>query len=565
LIAAAFLGTSRSACAVSYPDGDVAGNKIVLLDNGAWSWFQDERAVVDTAAGKLLVSAVPHMAGGGPAGRHGDVEVASLDLASGVVSAPFTLSTLSNTGTADDHNSAALMVLPDGRYLAAYAGHNADSLTRYRRSTSAGSIASWTAEETVNNGSGVTYNNLHRMSAESGRIYNFVRAAGLDPYVLTSTDDGDTFVQSGKLLTWPVPSGDPKFTGTDGGRPYLKYASNGVDEIHFITSDDHPRAYDNSIYHGVIRGGKVYDSFGNEVDGNIFDTTAMAPNAYTAVFDTDTSPLGFAWTTDLALDAEGRPYAAFTARANNNNTADHRFLYGRFDGAQWNVHEVAKAGGFLYASEADYTGLVALDPSDPNRLFISTKIDPRTNVTMARYEIFEGRTTNGGANWTWQPITFNSTVDNLRPIVPKWDAEHTALLWMRGTYTTFTNYNLEIVGLTAFEPITGTAGDLDRDGDLDLDDFADYLSGLHADLSGLTAEQARAMGDLTGDFKNNFDDFVLFRTFYDQVHGAGALALAVGVPEPSGWVMFAISGMGGFAIRGAGGGARFAAIVGGSD
>jgi hypothetical protein len=29
--------------------------------------------------------------------------------------------------------------------------------------------------------------------------------------------------------------------------------------------------------------------------------------------------------------------------------------------------------------------------------------------------------------------------------------------------------------------------------------------------------------------------------------------------------MFAISGMGGFAIRGAGGGARFAAIVGGSD
>jgi hypothetical protein len=70
------------------------------------------------------------------------------------------------------------------------------------------------------------------------------------------------------------------------------------------------------------------------------------------------------------------------------------------------------------------------------------------------------------------------------------------------------------------------------------------------------------MGDLTGDFKNNFDDFVLFRTFYDQVHGAGALALAVGVPEPSGWVMFAISGVGGFALRGAGAGARNAAILG---
>jgi len=409
----------------------------------------------------------------------------------------------------------------------------------------------------LNNGGGVTYNNLHRMSAEGGRIYNFVRATGLDPFLQTSTDSGNTFVQSGKLLSWPQPTpSDPKFVvgSSDGSRPYLKYTSNDVDEIHFIASDDHPRAYDNSIYHGVIRGGKVYDSFGNEVDGNIFDNSAMEPRDYTTVFDTDASPLGFAWTTDLALDAQDRPYAAFTARQ-NNSTADHRFMYARFDGAKWNVHEIAKAGGFLYASEGDYTGLVALDPSDPNRLFISTKIDPRTDVAMLRYEIFEGRTTNGGANWTWQPITFNSTVDNLRPIVPKWDATHTALLWMRGSYSSFTNYNLEIVGLTAFSPISGVAGDLDGDGDLDLDDFGSYLSGLHADLSGLTAEQARAKGDLTGDLKNDFEDFVLFRKAYDMAHGAGAfVALSSDVPEPGGWMMIPIGGMGSFVFRHALGG-----------
>ena len=74
---------------------------------------------------------------------------------------------------------------------------------------------------------------------------------------------------------------------------------------------------------------------------------------------------------------------------------------------------------------------------------------------MPRYEIFEGHTTNGGTTWAWDPITYNSTMDNIRPIVPKWDNQHTALLWMRGTYTTYTNYNMAIVGLTQITPLTG--------------------------------------------------------------------------------------------------------------
>ncbi|HEX2477598.1 MAG TPA: hypothetical protein VHK01_22770, partial [Lacipirellulaceae bacterium] len=272
---------------------------------------------------------------------------------------------------------------------------------------------------------------------------------------------------------------------------------------------------------------------------NLLDASGVAPALLTRVFATGT-PFGSttmrrAWTIDVDIDDAGQPYAVFQARANDNNT-DHRYFYARFNGASWAVHELAKAGGFLYAAEDDYTGLAALVPGDPNRLFISTKIDPRTNISMPRYEIFEGTTTTGGASWTWAPITFNSTVDNLRPIVPEWDDEHTALLWMRGTYTTYTNYNLDIVGLTEFEPLSGVLGDLDGDDDLDLDDFALYLSGLHADLSGLTAEQARMRGDLNGDFRNDFNDFVLFRGFYDAVHGAGSFAaIAANVPEPSGW------------------------------
>jgi hypothetical protein len=185
------------------------------------------------------------------------------------------------------------------------------------------------------------------------------------------------------------------------------------------------------------------------------------------------------------------------------------------------VHELAKAGGYLYAAEGDYTGLVALDPHDPNRLFISTKIDPRNDLPTAHYEIYEGKTTSGGASWTWSPITVNSTVDNLRPIVPAWTDEHTALLWMRGTYTRFTNYDLDVVGLTSFAPLNAVLGGLDGDADLDLDDFALCLSGLHANLTGLTADEARMRGDLTGDFKNDFSDSALFRAYFDVANGEG--------------------------------------------
>jgi hypothetical protein len=507
----------------------------LLNDNGAWSWFEDERAIVDTVAGKIVVSSVADGSGTGGAARNGDVEVAALDLASNMV----TRFTLSDALQADDHNSAALWRRPDGRYLALYAKHGSDNFTRYRIANNPGDITGWSPEQTFNNAAGTTYSNLHFLpsdNAGAGRLYNFTRSTNFDPNILTSNDFGSTWSYGGKLLT----------EGGGGDRPYVRYFSNGQ-RIHFITTERHPRNFDNSIYHGYVQDGQLFNSHGAVVDANLFNASGVAPANLTKVFSTGTqfggATMRRAWTIDVAIDEAGLPYGVFQARANDDN-ADHRFFYARFNGTTWSVHELAKAGGFLYAAEDDYTGLAALDPHDPNRLFISTKIDPRTDLPLPHYEIFEGTTTNGGTSWSWAPITFNSTVDNLRPIVPAWDDDHTALLWMRGRYSTYTNYDLDIVGLTSLVPITGVAGDLNSDGDVDVDDFSRYLSGLHANLSGLTAEMAFARGDLNGDLVNNFADFVLFRAYYDLANGAGAFqSLDFVVPEPSGWVMVALSGV----------------------
>src|SRR4051794_24990813 len=42
---------------------DVAGTLYTLNDNGGWSWFEDERAIVDTAANKIIFSSVANGSG----------------------------------------------------------------------------------------------------------------------------------------------------------------------------------------------------------------------------------------------------------------------------------------------------------------------------------------------------------------------------------------------------------------------------------------------------------------------------------------------------------------------
>jgi hypothetical protein len=284
------------------------------------------------------------------------------------------------------------------------------------------------------------------------RMYNFVRSVNRDPSALVSTDEGRTWSFGGKLLT------DTNVGYVNG---YVKYVSNGKDRIDFITTEHHPRDFNNSIWHGYVQGGKTHRSDGTVVDEDLFDADkAPKPADLTKVFAADTvvdgEPMTRCWTTDLQLDGEGRPVALITCRANdtpaNSNFNDHRFFYGRYDGQKWNVHQLAKAGARLWAAEQDYVGGGAIDPQHPEVVYISTPIDPRTNAKLDKHEIFKAVTADGGASWKWTPITFNSTNSNLRPVVPPWKSDKTALLWLRGSMSRSQNYNMDVVGTIEANP-----------------------------------------------------------------------------------------------------------------
>ncbi|MHC5005547.1 MAG: BNR-4 repeat-containing protein, partial [Planctomycetota bacterium] len=347
----------------------------------------------------------------------------------------------------DDHDSPAVLVRPDGRYLAAYARHGTDHLVRWRISA-AGNPTRWEPERTfaidAESRTGVTYSNVfHLPGATGGRglALNVYRGEGWDPNVLISDDLGTTWRQAGRLLAGP-------------GRPYLKYASNGRDELHFIATEQHPRDFDNSVYHGILRDGHILRSDGSEA--GTLGAGAPAPEALTRVLAG--RPDRVAWTVDLEVDALGRPYAAISVQRDGEGLPqgqggdDHRYHYARWDGRAWRCFELARAGRRLYAGEDDYTGLVALDPDDPDTAYVSTDVHPadgRPLVSAAdgrrHHEIFRGRTTDGGASWSWTAVTRDSTADNVRPVVPAWSARRTALLWLRGEYRTYTDFDLDVV------------------------------------------------------------------------------------------------------------------------
>ena len=387
--------------------------------------------------------------------RTGNIEAVVYDLAAGTKIGPTKIGNLS----VDDHNAPAFNIRPDGKYVATWATHRTDCNTYY----SIFDGSAWAAQKTFDwktqgcpwDGDPthmITYNNLWYMGST---LFDVSRSVGTSPNLLASTDDGQTWSYYGRLTYTPL-------TGYVAG--YYKYWGNNTDRIDWIGTEAHPRDANTSLWHGYASGGKIYNSTGTVVDdalaGTSATTSAKNVDQYTAVFKTGSTVNGVklehAWNHDVVRYADGTIAVLGQARVTGTGTddPDKRLLYFRFDGTTWKTTYLAKAGTKLYAAEQDYTGLGALVPDDPTTIYISTPFNPTTD-TMAsggKREIWRGTTCDNGATFKWTPVTANSTKDNIRPIVPKWDATHTALLWMQGTYSTAQSYSMAIVGVLTTKP-----------------------------------------------------------------------------------------------------------------
>lgn len=393
---------------------------ILLNPDGAWCWFQDERAVIYDR--QLVFTSIT---------RTGDLQVTSWNFNSGSIA----INTLRSRFDHDDHNVAGLLARNDGKLMAFYTRHGVEPKMFYRVSNQPADGIVWGAEVSLDTVANSTYANPFQLQAENDRIYNFWRGLDWNPTWSASDDQGKT---------WSKPANHIYYK--KGERPYVKYTSNGDNTIHFAFTEAHPqRPFPTSLYHAYYRQGYLYTSDGKSVrklaDGPIH------PGEVTQVYNGTNAITGKAWVWDIALDPKGRPVIVFTSHP---SPQDIRYRYARWNGQAWEHHQIAFGGIRLYRGEEFYAGGICLDPDDLNVVYLSSNVDILNGQPnrSGHYEIFQGRTADNGQTWSWLPITSSSTQDNLRPIVPSHHPGKTFVLWFRGKYNSYTDYKTEVVAFT---------------------------------------------------------------------------------------------------------------------
>ena len=431
-----------------YTPPPLPGNAVEIAPNGAWTWFNDERAILHQ--GSLYAGYVR---------SDGQYGVTRRDLATGQTW-HMILSTSASAQT-DDHNNPSLTVLPDGRLMALYSKHIAGNQFYQRTSTVSEptTSAQWSAELTRAVPAANTYANTYRLTGEADAIYNFSRCINFNPTLTISTDSGVTWGASRQLLG----------TGTGSTRPYPRYTSNGVDRIDLIYTDGHPRDVANSVYHLYYKAGGLY-----KTDGTLIDTLANIPLDHdggergNVIYQyseaawgagqgpDDWIPFARGWTWDVVYDRSQNPVCVFQVQVGTDATWSSSriyYYYARWTGAAWQKRFIAQAGRGIYAAESDYGGGMCIDPDDSRVIYISTNaaspfsLADVDNVPLAaRYEIWRGFTADGGLTFTWTPVTENSTADNLRPIVPLHHGRTECLLWFYGTYNSYTSFSTQVLG-----------------------------------------------------------------------------------------------------------------------
>ena len=226
-----------------------------------------------------------------------------------------------------------------------------------------------------------------------------------------------------------------------GQRPYAKYATNGTDTIYFTFDDGHPRDIPtNSVYFMSLKGGEFYRADGTPIASLASVTGSDGTNGGAGVPISNTAadlvyngggPDGKAWVQDIAVGANGRPVILFATFPNDSN---HRYHYAAWNGTAWQDNDFTGGGGSIatIGGETEYSGGLSLDHNDPSIVYTSRQ----HGTSGTEWEIQRWTTPDGGTTFSGPvSITANSTVKNVRPVVPWGPPGPVKLLWMSGTYT----------------------------------------------------------------------------------------------------------------------------------
>ena len=388
------------------------------LGGGGWCWFADPRAIHHRGQHNRTYV--------GWLDRDGAVKVASYDHTSD----RRTTAVLRWELGVDDHNNPALHVRPDGRLVVFYSRHNGGDMY-YRVSRRPEDVTAWGPERTIptntikpSTGSdrGYTYPNPVQLARE-GRMYLFWRGGSAWPTFATSRDGGGTWTKAKNWVRY------------DRHRPYIKFASNDRDTIHFAFTQGHPSRINSNIYYAAYRGGRILNAGGRTIKTT--RQLPLRPREADLVYDTSAR----AWIHDIADTGGGRPVIVFASIKGGR----HRYHYARFTGGRWRVFPVTSAGPSIADNghEPYYSGGITLDHENPSVVYLSRH-------TGGTFEVETWTTPDGGQSWRRSAVTSGSQTENVRPVSPRGLRSFGAdmsVLWMRGSYEHYVRYKTDVYTL----------------------------------------------------------------------------------------------------------------------
>lgn len=405
-----------------------------LTEDGAWCWFSDSRAIYAGEEGNRRIVT-------GWVTARGDIEAGSLDLYSGDIATKVIYPELQ----IDDHDNPAFLELPDGRILTQYTWHSADKGVVQNVTDKSGDVLTFGAAEVFfprtkalleeYKRESYTYANPMSLSGENNKIYSFGRWIGYKPNMITSEDNGETW-------------SDPRIVVTSreldtNNRPYAKYYSDGKSRIHMVFTDGHPNVEPtNSVYYCYYEAGAFWRADGSLIAS--VEDLPFHPEDATVVYRA-TEKTGRAWVFDIAADEQGYPVIAYSRYP---RVKQHDYYYARWDGFSWHDHKIIYSGPWFpedisgkVQREVNYSGGMVIDPVQPSVVYFSHMID-------GVFEISRGETPDFGEHWGITPVTRHSTLDNVRPFVPRGrkSGEKNAVLWMQNrSYLHWTDYDTRIL------------------------------------------------------------------------------------------------------------------------
>lgn len=414
---------------------------VQISPDGAWTWFNDERALWHQ--GELYAGYVTSA---------GDVGLSRYDPKERTATS-YVLGS-ARARQIDDHNNPSLMSRADGRLLAVYSKHGAakEFYSRISLLSNPVSASEWDVEQVVPVPAGNTYANVFQLSAEGDKVYSFHRCLNWNPTLSTSTDGGASWQPATHFITAGI---------SRSVRPYMRLVSNNTDRIDVLYTDGHPRDVENSVYHLYYKKGAFCRSDGSQIktlESLPLDHAAGERGSLVYAYKPE---LGRGWVWDVHYDKNDNPVCAFqTRRSDVTGTGwEHGriyYYYATWTGTEWRSTFIAHGGRALYEKENDYGAGMAIDPDDTRVVYVATNaarpfdLGDRDDVPLnknERYELWRGFTADGGLSFDWQPVTRDSSEDNIRPAVPANHGAGPGVLWVRGRYTTYTDYRTRIVAL----------------------------------------------------------------------------------------------------------------------